>query len=230
MFLTQYASNMIQRHTGKLPRVAIVPHGISQHFFDILPERTLTERNEPFQIVYVSNAAPYKHQWTVIEAVALARQRQQTDFRLVLVGGGTGESQARLEMAAKRFDPRGEFVKQLPFVPNSELPSILAGTSIFLFASSCENMPVTLLEGMAAGLPIACSDRGPMPETMGDAGIYFDPEEPDQIADAICYLAANPAMAREYAVKAKARAGHFTPERCAASTWQVLAQAAKSKY
>jgi glycosyltransferase involved in cell wall biosynthesis len=46
-------------------------------------------------------------------------------------------------------------------------------------------MPVTLIEGMASGLPIACSDRGPMPEVLGEGGVYFDPEKPSSIAAAV---------------------------------------------
>ena len=46
-------------------------------------------------------------------------------------------------------------------------------------------MPVTLIEGMASGLPIACSDRGPMPEVLGEGGVYFDPEQPSSIAAAV---------------------------------------------
>ena len=50
------------------------------------------------------------------------------------------------------------------------MPEYLSKSNIFIFASSCENMPITLIEGMASGLPIACSDRGPMPEVLQDGG------------------------------------------------------------
>ena len=56
---------------------------------------------------------------------------------------------------------------------------LLADANLFVFASSCENMPNTLVEAMAIGLPIACSDRGPMPEVLRDGGVYFDPEDCD---------------------------------------------------
>ena len=46
-------------------------------------------------------------------------------------------------------------------------------------------MPNTLIEAMSIGLPIACSDRGPMPEVLKDAGVYFNPDSPKSIANAI---------------------------------------------
>src|SRR5690606_24895104 len=127
-----------------------------------------------------SNAAPYKHQWHVVEAIAKARA-QGADLSLFLVGGGKGAAQQRLEDAIKRHDPKGEFVKQVEFLEHAKIPAVIAEADVFVFASSCENLPITLLEGMAAGLPIACSDRGPMPEVLQDGGAYFDPEDPEAI-------------------------------------------------
>jgi glycosyltransferase involved in cell wall biosynthesis len=69
---------------------------------------------------------------------------------------------------------------------------LLLKSDIFVFASSCENMPNTLIEGMAAGLKIACSSRGPMPEVLKDAGYYFDPESPVSISKAIEQIILNP--------------------------------------
>ena len=50
-----------------------------------------------------------------------------------------------------------------------------------IFASSCESSSCVLIENMASGLPIACSNRGPMPEVLKDGGVYFDPEKPIDI-------------------------------------------------
>jgi len=77
------------------------------------------------------------------------------------------------------------------------IPMILSESDLFIFASSCENMPVTLIEGMASGLPIACSDRGPMPEVLAAGGVYFDPERPSSIVRAIYSLVTDPVLRME---------------------------------
>src|SRR5690606_17622589 len=123
-----------------------------------------------------------------------------------------------------RFDPNGEFVSQYDFVPNAEVVGFLERADIFIFASSCENLPITLLEGMAAGLPIACSNRGPMPEVLGDGGLYFDPEDTASIGASIRSFLVNRGVCDQVRVRAAARASQFTWKRCADQTWQVLSQ------
>ena len=139
---------------------------------------------EEIRCVYVSSAAPYKHQWHVVRAIKLLRD-QGLPVTLTLVGGGAGYSQKRLDREIELSDPMDAFVTQHSFIHIDRIPAFLSESDLFIFASSCENMPVTLIEGMASGLPIACSDRGPMPEVLGEGGVYFDPEKPSSIAAAV---------------------------------------------
>ena len=78
---------------------------------------------------------------------------------LTLIGGGKGRAMNKLLRQVKKSDPYSEFIKILPFLPHQKLPKYLAKADIFIFASSCENMPNTLIEGMAAGMPIASSNK-----------------------------------------------------------------------
>ena len=91
-------------------------------------------------------------------------------------------------------------------------------------------MPNILLESMAAGLPIACSGRGPMPEILGSAGVYFDPENAGSIADALRSLISDDHLRTKIALAAHEAARAYSWERCADETLRYLAlTAAKSK-
>ena len=185
IFLTHYASHMIQKVTGPIKNSEIIPHGVNDSFRNIKIQREWNQGSlNEIKCVYVSSAAPYKHQWNVVRAIKLLREKG-FPLTLTLVGGGSGFAQKRLEDEIKLSDPNGTFVTQYSFIHIDNIPMVLSESDLFVFASSCENMPVTLIEGMASGLPIACSDRGPMPEVLGDGGVYFNPEEPVSIADAI---------------------------------------------
>lgn len=222
VFLTRYASDTIQRFTGPLRNVVVIPHGVGEDFRQ--PALELPWPRVPggaIRCLYVSNAELYKHQWQVVRAVGELR-RQGHDVELTLAGGGHGHAQDILDDEIKRTDPDGKFVRQAGAVKHGRLPMLLAASDLFVFASSCENMPNTLLEGMASGLPIACSNRGPMPEVLGDSGVYFDPENHEEIATALRHLIADPVLRTDMARRAKARSEQYSWTRCAQETWAFL--------
>ena len=172
--------------------------------------------------LYVSNIDLYKHQWNVVRAVASLR-RNGRPIVLRLVGGGSGRAKALLDQVLAEEDPGGRFVEVSGAVAHDEIPHHLAAADLFVFASSCENMPNTLVEAMASALPIACSDRGPMREILQDAGTYFDPEDPASIARAIETLIVDAPLRASLARKAQLLASRYSWSRCAQETWEFLA-------
>jgi len=220
IFLTRYAGKVIQGACGRLAKVAYIPHGIGEEFRQVIPPK-IGSRDEPIRILYVSNVAPYKHQWNVVEAVHRLRA-QGYDLRLQLVGGGGGPAWDRLMNVLGVLDPDRKFVEMHPLVEHKKVPGFLAQAHLFLFASSCENMPVTLLEAMAAGLPIVCSARGPMPEVLRDGGIFFDPENSLSISHALHELMASPGRRETSAARTRQLADEYSWGRCARETFTFL--------
>lgn len=227
VFLTDYASRVIQASCGALRVTRRIAHGVDPAFGGAYRRPAWpVSGDRPVRIVYVSNAAPYKYQWNVVRACASLVQ-SGCRVELELVGGGEGPAQRRVELEMRRAAGVGAGVRQLPFMGRDEMLTHVREADLFVFASGCENLPVTLLEGMAAGLPIACSNRGPMPEVLGDAGVYFDPAQPKEIVRALKQLMENPELRARSARKAAERAAQFTWSRCAAETWRFLADVAE---
>lgn len=220
LFLTRYAADVIQNHTGQLKEVRVVPHGIAESFRQHLNIRGLIPDRD-IKCIYVSNVDFYKHQWNVVRAIWQLREKGHS-IKLSLVGGGSGKAQKLLDDTINCLDPSGHFVEVLPSVPHCEIPDFLMSADVFIFASSCENMPNTLIEGMASALPIACSNRGPMPEVLRDGGVYFDPEAPASIAEAIeTIILADDVRARLINQSVKL-SNSYSWERCAQETWQYI--------
>ena len=223
IFLTKYAAKTIQKSCGYLRRIAYIPHGIGEDFklknvSNIWPEGI----ERPIQCLYVSNTALYKYQWIVVQAITKLKNNGY-NITLKLVGGGTGKAQQLLDHQISISDPDHTFIKQSDFVAQSEISTLLASADIFVFASACENMPVTLLEAMAVGLPIACANRGPMQEVLADAGVYFDPEDAESIADAVEQIINDPNLRVRIAQKAKILSDQYSWSRCANETWAFIA-------
>ncbi len=224
IFLTRYAAKVIQQSCGSLQSIAYIPHGVGAAFKQARQLNSWPEAVErPIRCLYVSNAAIYKYQWVVVRAIAALRKRGH-NLTLSLVGGGKGPAQRLLKDAIAVADPERVFVEQLAFLPQQELPNHLAQGDLFVFASGCENMPNTLVEAMAVGLPIACSNRGPMPEVLADGGVYFDPEDADSIAEAIEQIIQLPTMRLTIAQRAKALSQQYSWKRCADETFAFVAQ------
>jgi glycosyltransferase involved in cell wall biosynthesis len=217
VFLTNYAAETIQGFTGALRRVAVIPHGVGAEFRRARAGST----GGTTRCLYVSQADMYKHQWHVVRAIRALRDRGH-DVTLLLAGGGEGRPQQLLDEEIRRSDPGSEFVTQRGVIPAGDLPALLAEHDLFVFASSCENMPNTLVEAMASGLPIACADRGPMPEVLRDGGLYFDPEDSGSIAEAIGKLLGDTSLRERLAARAADLAADYSWERCAAETWAFL--------
>lgn len=229
IFLTEYAAKVIRSQTPNIAKWATIPHGVDPAFR--LVRKTAHHRNHPsspVKLLYVSNAAPYKHNWVVVRAAALLR-REGCAVHLQLVGGGTGRALGLLKREIARVDAAGRFITCMPFTDHAQIPQLMASADVFVFASSCENMPVTLLEAMSAGLPIACSNRGPMPEVLGDAGVYFDPENHNSIAAAIKGLLTDSAVRNQIGTLAAVRADAYSWSRCAHETFTFLAALSKAE-
>jgi len=228
IFLTEYAKNVVMGAIKKTDAITTtIPHGIDDHF-KYLPKKQLPidsySTENPFRLIYVSHVVRYKHQWHVAEAVA---HLYAQGYPVILdLAGAQGSAMPRLRSTLEALDPQGKFIRYLDAIPYKDIHSIYHQADLCLFASSCENMPNTLLEGMAAGLPIACSNRGPMPEMLGDAGVYFDPEKPHDIARALKELLDSHDLRSRLAHTSFDRAQAYSWSRCASDTFKFLSDVA----
>lgn len=225
VFLTEFASRYIRNNVYRIPGLtAVVPHGVGTQFV-MRPRPLMTEdvpvTNKPWNLIYVSNVTQYKHQWNVVEAVALLR-KQGYPVHLHLVGPAYKRSLKRLRSSMSVHDPTGEWVHYSGPVPYERLHELYRESDVGIFASSCENLPIILLEMMAAGLPIVCSNRGPMPDVLLDSGVYFDPEDPVELAEQIVLLLRAPEKRHACGRKAAKLASAYTWDRCAEQTFEFV--------
>lgn len=226
IFLSHFAQEYVFRLLSlPHPRSIVIPHGVNSRFF-LEPREQFPypyySRQNPIRVLYVSTVNAYKHQWNVVDALALLRHKG-LPVDLDLIGSqGHPPSLEKLEARIQVHDPNHEFVHYHGEIPFGNLHRFYHTTDIFVFASSCENLPNILLEAMASGLPIACSDRGPMPETLGNAGVYFNPEDAVDIANKIEFLISNPGLRYAYATAAYDRAQQYGWMRCTQDTYEFL--------
>ena len=219
IYLSRYSKEIVSKELGGIQSGKVISHGLDAFF--IMHEERSYEVNGAINLLYVSPYYHYKHQLEVVKAVQILRISTGLDICLNLIGGGN--SSAALEL---NNYVRNEHIHDFVFVKaNMNYPDLLNEyrvSDIFIFASSCETFGITILEAMGARLPIACSNRTGLSEILKDAGVYFDPEKPESIAEAIQEYLMDMELRKTLGERAFNYALGYTWERCASETFDYI--------
>ena len=198
-------------------RIAVVPHGVEGAFFEIGREWSLG-RTEQY-LLCVSTLHPHKNLDRLIQAFAEFR-REHPRFRLI-IAGLRGFSSEALE---KQIDSLGlaDSVALPGWIPRQDLYDLYRRAHAFVYPSTFEGFGMPVLEAMAAGIPLVCSNIEPLRSTAGDAALLFDPNDAAGMAEALRRIADDNALRERLAAAGPERAHKFTWERTARQTLDAL--------
>jgi glycosyltransferase involved in cell wall biosynthesis len=179
-------------------------------------------RTRPY-FVSVANIKPYKNIGRLVEAFVKIRQHIPHD--LVIVGQSEGLTTGESPQFFERVQAAGERVHMTGFVSNDELVSLVGHAQALVMPSLYEGFGLPPLEAMAAGVPVAVARSGSLPEICGDAALYFDPLNVQDIANSLLELAHRPELRERLVAAGRERAKLFTWESCARRTAEGLRRA-----
>jgi glycosyltransferase involved in cell wall biosynthesis len=206
-------------------RVDVVPLGLGapQHA-DSLSEGDVRARfGLGDRHVVLSLSAKRAHKNLLALIGALARIVPQERPVLVLPGYPTAyENELRARTRALDLDADVRFP---PWVSAAELEGLWSIASASVLPSLYEGFGLPVLEAMARGVPVACSNASALPEVAGDAALLFDPREEAAIAAAIVRLLSEPALVERLRARGLARSREFTWQRTARLTLDSYARA-----
>jgi glycosyltransferase involved in cell wall biosynthesis len=207
-------------------RIDVVPLGLGSVRRETpLPEREVRARFELGErrvLLSLSAKRPHKNLLALIDALALISAELRP--LLVLPGYPTAHEAALRERAASA-GVAGD-VRFLGWVSAEEVEGLWAVAEAFVFPSLYEGFGLPVLEAMARGVPVACSNASSLPEIAGDAALMFDPRDERAIAAAIRTLLSQTGDARARTVaRGMGQARRFTWERTARATLDSYARA-----
>jgi glycosyltransferase involved in cell wall biosynthesis len=206
-------------------RIDVVPNGLGVVRRDEpLAERDVRARFElgaRSVVLSLSARRPHKNLLALIGALA----RIPADRRPLLVLPGY-ETAHELELR-ERASALGvaEDVRFLGWVSGVELEGLWSIARAFVFPSLYEGFGLPVLEAMARGVPVACSNASSLPEVAGDAALLFDPREEAEIATALERLLSDELLRERLRTLGEAQAQRFTWERTARLTLASYARA-----
>jgi alpha-1,3-rhamnosyl/mannosyltransferase len=113
-------------------------------------------------------------------------------------------------------------VRLLGFVDDADLPALYRNAVLFVLPSLYEGFGLPVLEAMACGTPVICSDASSLPEVAGDAALMIDPFDVDGLAAAMARVLQEPDLREGMGARGLAQAKRFTWERAARQLLDVL--------
>jgi glycosyltransferase involved in cell wall biosynthesis len=183
-------------------------------------EFTISQSNsspikQPY-LLYVGNAYPHKNLEGLIKAYAEI-EKEIKNLSLVLVGK-EDYFYNRLKQLAKNFSSNIIFPG---FVPDSELAALYQNATAYVFASFYEGFGLPPLEAMAHGLPVVSSSKTCLPEVLGDAALYFNPDDKEDMKNKIKQIIQDEKLRENLRSRGYLQAKKYSWQECAEKTLGV---------
>ena len=224
IFISEYGKEIVRSITKNgIKNSVVIPHGVNN-----IPPQTEDSKikrisNDPY-IAYVSTVDVYKSQLEVVEAYYLLSKENENLPKLFLVGPWETMSYVnKIKDRIKQYNLKNK-IELTGGISYREIFEVYKNAEFLIFASKSENCPNILLESMACSKAVLCSNFQPMPEFGKDAVLYFDPENPKDLAVKIRMLLEDKKLLNTLESKSLDRSSVYDWEECSKKTWSILSE------
>ncbi|OGO62030.1 MAG: hypothetical protein A2032_03825 [Chloroflexi bacterium RBG_19FT_COMBO_49_13] len=214
--VSQFSKNEIMRYLHIRPeKIVVIPEG-SDHFQKISPDLAVFKKynigEKPYLLTFGSNAL-HKNSFILNRASALLNF-EELDF--IVVGADSKGWFTSLRMSS------ADIFKMLGYVTNAELKALYQHAVALIYPSFYEGFGLPPIEAMACGCPAIVSNTASLPEVCGDAALYFDPDQPEDLAKKITKLICEPFCQEVLKKKGVQQAEKYLWDITARETWKSL--------
>ena len=223
--VSNFLKDRIVQHFGIAPGKIIVSYlGVNPIFHRDRANRPAIKSDDqsPY-VMAVANVLPHKNVEGLIRAFDRLRTEHDLPHYLMLVGDP--KMKETLAEVLESCPCARKNIIYTGFVDNHTLSRLYHGADLFVLPSFEESFGMPLLEAMAVGVPIACSNAGALPEIVGDAAVLFDPSDVDQMAGAMWAVLSDPLRQNDLIEKGKTRVRAFSWKNVALETIKAYEQA-----
>jgi len=208
--ISEFSRQELFRRLGVSPsRVTVTHLAPGRTWTDGRTRRLVTGRTGGYAIAF-SSSSPNKNIPRLIDAYELARSRGLAQ-RLVIVG--------HLPARLSKTLPDG--LELTGYQDDEQLFETLTGADFLVFPSLYEGFGLPVLEAMAVGVPVLCSNRASLPEVAGKAALFFDPESIEEMAGGIVTVGGDPELRSQLRARGLENAARFSWQRAARETLAV---------
>ncbi len=222
---------LVEKYNIPPEKISVVLEGYDRDKFNRLDDEEVAEFRHRLGlpknfILYPAATWAHKNHINLIRAYKILREKFGVRDVLVL----SGIKKENHDAVVEEIERHGldKYVMHLGYLPYEELPLLFNAAGLMVFPSLFEGFGIPVVEAMAVGLPVVCSNVTSLPEVAGDAAIYFDPKDPEDIAEKVFKVYSDQGLREALIQKGFERAKRFTWERTAEETLKVYEKVYKS--
>ena len=211
-------NDLIQRLNIPQDRISVIPQGVDiKRFRPLSMNRQREENDRPFLLTVCGND-PSKNPEAYLQAFVRLPRSIRDMHDLVLAGDL--ENRRDLRQMVKELDLESQ-AKFLGIVSDDQLVDLYRRAAVFVFPSKYEGFGLPVLEAMASGCPVLCSNTSSLPEVAGESGLLFDPENWSELAALMERVLSDHSLREQMKKSGIERAEQFSWERTARETVKV---------
>ncbi|KUK84227.1 MAG: glycosyl transferase, group 1 [Microgenomates bacterium 39_6] len=232
---SQFVKSQINNHYQiDQKKIVVTYEGVDDKFSipkSQFPNKKRKEILKKYQIkkpylLYVGSVYPHKNIDHLIEAIKIAKKKVP-DLSLVIVCSRNVFWQ-RLKKKIHSIDA-DNFVTLTGFVPDKELALLYKEAESFVFPSLMEGFGLPPLEAMASSCPVISSHAACLPEIYGNAALFFDPLDPEDMAEKIIKMVTDQKLQKEYRVRGRKKIKEYSWQKMAQKTFEEYRQVIERK-
>jgi glycosyltransferase involved in cell wall biosynthesis len=223
--VSEFSKQDIMAHYGTDPARIQVVHSAVKEGFRPVDHEQREKTKEQFTggkeyFIYIGALQPRKNLVNLLKAFGTFKKRQQSEWKLVLAGRLAWKNNDLLELL-KTYRYRDDVVLT-GYLELEELQQLAASAYALVYPSFFEGFGVPVLEGMKSGVPVLTSKQSSMQEVGGDAALYFDPHDANDMADKLMLIYKREDLRKKLVLAGLERAKAYSWDKTAELMWKAI--------
>lgn len=233
--------DIIKNYQVDPSKITVTYEGYNKNLFKPQSQDAIAKVKKKYEIgsdyiIFIGTLQPRKNLERLLEAfkILVHSSQSRADSNKISVNREPSTVNLSLVIVGKKgwlYDSIYAKVKQLKlkdkviftgYVPDGDLPPLIAGAKAYVLPSLWEGFGIPVIEAQACGVPVVVSNTSSLPEIVGDSGILVDPQSANSIATGIKKVLQNPKIRSDLIKKGFTNIKRFSWQKCALETLAVL--------
>jgi glycosyltransferase involved in cell wall biosynthesis len=222
-------SEIITGYNIPADKISVVYNGITDAYKPISEEQKKITRdrytNSNPYFVYLGAIHPRKNILTLVKAFEQFKSSHTSEHQMVLAGRASWHTEDVFKAIA---ESKWKDSIHLPgYIPTADAVTLVGSAEAMIYPSLYEGFGLPLVEAMACGVPVICSNVSSLPEVAGQAALLFDPMDASQLAHQMEKIITDEALRKELITIGAVRSEHFSWDKAAIQVYEILGRFAK---